>query len=69
MAQYRALVGLEYPPNRRVEAGTVVDDIPGKSVKWLLDQGLIEAAGKAEPKKDAKPTPSLTVVEDEGDEG
>jgi len=73
VAQYRVLVGLEYPPDRRVEAGTVVDDIPGKSVKWLLDQGLIEAAkgsepAKAEPVKAAKQDakPAATPVEDKG---
>lgn len=77
MAQYRALVGLEYPPDRRVEAGQIVDDLPGKSVKWLLEQGLIEPAnGKpADSKKDAKPdfaapAPApATPVEDEEDEG
>lgn len=57
MAQYRVLVGLDYPPDRRVEAGHIVDDLPGKSVKWLLEQGLIEPAGKSEAKQDAKPSP------------
>lgn len=58
MAQYRVLTGLDYPPDRRVEAGQIVDDLPGKSVKWLLEQGLIEAAGKPEAKQDAKPSPA-----------
>lgn len=44
MAQYRALVGMDYPPDRRVEAGEVVSDIPSKSVKWLLEQGYVEMA-------------------------
>lgn len=61
MAQYRVLVGLNYPPDRRVEAGQIVDDLPGKSIKWLTEQGLIEPAGKSEGKQDAKPAP----VEDE----
>lgn len=74
MAQYRALVGLSYPPDRRVEAGQIVDDLPGKSVKWLLEQGLIEPA-KADGKADAKPAPAAaapalaTPVKDEEDEG
>lgn len=42
-AQYRALVGLDYPPHKRAEAGDVVDDLPGKSLRWLLEQGHIEA--------------------------
>lgn len=42
---YRVLVGLSYPPDRRVEVGRIVDDIPGQSVKWLLANGLIEPVG------------------------
>lgn len=42
MAKYLAKVGLDYPPNKRVEAGDVVDDLPSKSIKWLREQGLIE---------------------------
>lgn len=57
MAQYRALTGLDYPPNRRAEAGDVIDDLPGKSVKWLLESGLIEPAGGAKPATGQKSTP------------
>lgn len=39
---YRVVTGLDYPPDKRAEAGDVVDDLPPKSVKWLLKQGLIE---------------------------
>lgn len=43
---YRAVVGLDYssPTGKaiRVEAGRVARNLPEKSVKWLLDQGLIE---------------------------
>lgn len=56
MASYKVLTGIEYPPNKRAEAGDVVSDIPASSVKWLLDQGIIEVvAGSAEsaPKKTA----------------
>lgn len=38
---YRALTGLSYK-GRNVEAGEVVDDIPAKSIGWLLDGGHIE---------------------------
>jgi hypothetical protein len=38
---YRATVGIDYPPHKRVEAGELVSDIPAKSVKWLLEQGHI----------------------------
>jgi hypothetical protein len=42
MAKYRVLVGVEYA-TRRAEVGEIVDDIPAKSIKWLREQGLIEA--------------------------
>jgi len=42
MTQYRAIVGVDYPPNKRVEAGDLVSDLPEKSVKWLLAAGFIE---------------------------
>lgn len=44
--RYRVLTGLDYPPNRRAEAGDVVDDLPAGSIKWLLDDGLIEIASE-----------------------
>jgi hypothetical protein len=48
MTQYRVLTGIDYPPDKRAESGTIVSDIPEKSAKWLLDQGLIETTdGKA----------------------
>lgn len=50
MATYKALTGLEYA-KKRVEAGEVVSDIPPASVRWLLDQNLIELVdGKSAPK-------------------
>lgn len=56
MAQYRVLTGLNYPPNRRAEPGDVVDDLPGKSVKWLLESGLIEPTGGSKPTDSPKPS-------------
>lgn len=38
---YKALTGLSYG-NRVVEAGEIVDDIPVKSLGWLLEGGHIE---------------------------
>ncbi len=55
MAQYRAVVGIDYPPNKRVEAGEIVSDLPGDSIKWLLEQNLIESLDK-------KPTTKETPV-------
>lgn len=64
MASYEVLVGLDYVTPRgprRAEPGEVVDDLPEKSLPWLLEQGCIrkppsravgapaaEAAAKAE---------------------
>jgi hypothetical protein len=59
MAKYKALVGLDYPPDKRVEAGDVVDDLPPTSVKWLKEQGLIEEVDSSKKKV------VETVVEDE----
>lgn len=45
-AEYRVLVDTDYPPNRHAAAGEVVSDLPGKSIKWLLEQGLIQKASE-----------------------
>jgi len=40
-----ALVGLDYMAGskpKRLEAGKRADDIPARSVNWLLEQGLIK---------------------------
>lgn len=49
--KYRALVGLDYPPNNkepkvRAEVGDVIDDLPPKAITWMLEIGAIE---KVEP--------------------
>ncbi len=43
--RYRVLVGLSYPTGREAGPGDVVDDLPARSVPWLLEQGMIEAIG------------------------
>lgn len=44
--RYRVLNGLNYPAKggkpKRAEPGDVVDDLPAKSVPWLLEQGHVE---------------------------
>lgn len=58
MAKYRVTVGMDYPPNKRAEAGDVVSDLPPKSIKWLREQGLIELVDGKEvdvPVEDADP--------------
>jgi hypothetical protein len=63
MTQYRAVVGVDYPPNKRVEAGELVSDLPEKDVKWLLSSGFIEEVdGKG---KTITPVVEEAVVEEE----
>ena len=66
MATYRVLAGISYPPNKRAEIGDVVDDLPSRSIKWLVDAGCIEKVDspKANPKKDVPPAED-TVFFDE----
>ena len=42
MTKYRVLVGLNYSPNKRAEPGDIVNNLPQKSVSWLLEQGCID---------------------------
>ena len=52
MATYKVLVGINYgKPEKRVEAGDLVDDIPVKSLPWLLEQGIVELASDDAPAK------------------
>ena len=60
MPQYRVLTGIDYPPDNRAEKDALVSDIPEKSAKWLLEQGLIELADGKTPK--AEPVVEAEVV-------
>jgi hypothetical protein len=42
--KYRVNVGLNYPPNKRAEAGDVINDLPPGSEESLLKLGVIEVA-------------------------
>jgi len=50
VATYRVLAGISYPPNKRAEIGDVVDDLPSRSIKWLLEAGVVEQVDTAKPK-------------------
>lgn len=56
MATYRVLVGIDYA-GKRVEPGAVVDDLPAKSVSWLVAQGIVEKADAPAPAPKPGPTP------------
>lgn len=43
MATYKILVGIDYA-GKRAEPGDLADDIPAKSIPWLLEQNIIEKA-------------------------
>ncbi len=51
MPDYKVNKGIDYPPDKRAEEGDVVSDIPSKSVKWLLESGVIEVANGNRNKK------------------
>ena len=66
VAKYRVLVGLDYPPNKRAEAGDEVSDLPSSSITWLLAEGLIEAVdGKTSKKTVVAPEPEPEVAVEE----
>ena len=44
MAEYQVLVGIDYPPDKRAEPGDIVNDLPVKSISWLLAGGHIKLA-------------------------
>ena len=71
MPQYRVLTGIDYPPDNRAEKNALVSDIPEKSAKWLLEQGLIELADgkttKAEPVVEVKPEVTFDPHATDGD--
>ena len=61
MPQYRVLTGIDYPPDKRAEKDTLVSDIPEKSAKWLLEQGLIELSDGKTPKEEPVVEPVVEV--------
>ena len=46
---YKVLQGIDYPPNKRAEAGQVVSDLPKDSIPWLLESGIIERTEVTKP--------------------
>jgi hypothetical protein len=60
--KYQVNVGINYPPDKRAEAGDVIDasELPTSSVRWLKEQGIITAV--AEEKKPATPEPAAGPV-------
>ena len=57
VAKYKVLVGIDYPPNKRAEAGDIVDDLPSGSLKWLREQEIIEIVEDGKKSKSVEDTP------------
>jgi len=57
MPQYKVNVGIDYA-GRRAEPGDIIDDLPARSVKWLLEQGIVEETTNPEPKTKSEPPKS-----------
>lgn len=64
MAKYRVLTGIDYPPNKRVEAGTIVDDLPPRAIRWLRESGAIEPLDANAPIEADEPAAEETPVEE-----
>lgn len=47
---YKVLVGIDYG-DKRAEPGDFVDDVPKTSVKWMLEQGILEEVEKPKVSK------------------
>lgn len=70
MAKYKVLVGIDWYGGNRAEPGDVRDDIPKKSLPWLLEQGIVEPFDpKAEGAKSGAGTAPDTAAgtDDKGD--
>lgn len=65
MAKYRVLTGIDYPPNKRAEAGDIVEDLPSKSIKWLRECGAIELADATATPEPAEEEPAEEPVVEE----
>lgn len=65
VATYRVLQAIEYG-DRRAEVGDLVDDVPQRSVKWLVDQQYIEVVEAPKAGKRTKATEDVAeeVAED-----
>lgn len=64
MAKYRVLRGIDYPPNKRVEAGAIVDDLPPRAIRWLRDSGIIEPLDANAPVETEEPAEEPAAAEE-----
>lgn len=68
MPQYRVNVGIDYD-GKRAEPGDVINDLPARSVKWMLEQGIVEeSSATPEPPKTKSEPPKSPTPKRKGDE-
>lgn len=68
MPRFKVVTGIEYD-GKRAEPGDIVDDIPTKSVTWLVEQGIVEKIDgdptPPPPKREPKKSPTTIKGEDD----
>jgi len=66
---YKVLTGLSYPPDKRAEVGDIVDDLPSKSIQWLINSGHIEnmTGNISNPTPASIPSPEPETIEKDGE--
>ena len=64
--EYKVLQGIDYPPNKRAEAGDIVSDLPKESISWLIDAGAIERIGSSAKAEDVVAA-VIDVLSNDGD--
>ena len=61
---YKVLQGIDYPPNKRAEAGDVVSDLPKEAISWLIESGSVVRVTGEEPVVEPAAEPVEEVVEE-----
>jgi hypothetical protein len=62
---YKVLQGIDYPPNKRAEAGDLVSDLPKEAIAWLIDAGSIVRVTGEEPVEEAVEVVVETLASDD----
>lgn len=65
--KYLVLKGINYD-GKRAEPGDVVDDIPGESISWLLEDGAIDKVPGSQSKSPGKKAAATRAAKEEGKE-
>lgn len=66
MPRYKVVTGIDYN-DKRAEPGDIVDDLPTRSVSWLVEQGIVEKLDDSSPqpsKREPKKSPTTQGEDD-----